>query len=101
MLGDFEDQPVVNAFDFQSIQDGGDFSFELHIHDGADNLGSTEIYLRDLSLLEQVGSLGSNALGLGKPVEGGHGKAFAQQGLRNQSIVQIESSRKQIIGNLV
>jgi hypothetical protein len=43
VLGDLEDESVLDAFDFEGVEDGGDFSFELDVHDGADDLteGST------------------------------------------------------------
>jgi len=38
MLGNFEDQPVLDSFDLKSIEDGGNVSLKLHIYDCADDL---------------------------------------------------------------
>lgn len=41
MLGDFQDESVLDSFHFQGVEDGRDFSFELHVNDGSDDLGGT------------------------------------------------------------
>ena len=38
MLGDFEDQSVIDAFHFKCVEDGWDLAFELYIDDGTDDL---------------------------------------------------------------
>ena len=38
VLRHFEDQRVVAVLRFERGQDGGQFAFELHVDDGADNL---------------------------------------------------------------
>ena len=38
MLGNFEDESASDSFDFKGIEDGRDVSFELHVHDGTDDL---------------------------------------------------------------
>ena len=40
MLGDFENEAVGSALDFERIHDRGKFTFELHVDDGTDNLGN-------------------------------------------------------------
>ena len=41
VLCDFEDESVLalDALNFKSVEDRGDFAFELHIDDGTDDLG--------------------------------------------------------------
>ncbi len=39
MLGDFEHQPVVAVLGFERVQDRRQIAFELHVDDGADDLG--------------------------------------------------------------
>ncbi len=39
MLGDFEHQPVALVVGFERIQDRRQMILELHVDDGADNLG--------------------------------------------------------------
>jgi hypothetical protein len=38
VLGNFQNQSVLDAFDLQGVEDGGDFALELHVHDGSDDL---------------------------------------------------------------
>ena len=47
MLGNFQDQSVLDALNFERVENWRDFAFELNIDDGADDLG-------DLSLFECV-----------------------------------------------
>jgi hypothetical protein len=47
MLGDFEDESVFGSFDFQRVQNWWEFSFELNIDNGTNNLGNFAISDRD------------------------------------------------------
>jgi hypothetical protein len=38
MLGNFEDKSVLDSFNFECIENGRNLSFELHIHDGTNDL---------------------------------------------------------------
>jgi hypothetical protein len=38
MLGDLEDESVLDTLDFEGVEDGGDLSLELHVDDGTDDL---------------------------------------------------------------
>ena len=38
MLGDFEDESVLDALHFECVEDGWDLTFELHVDDGTDDL---------------------------------------------------------------
>ena len=38
VLGDLEHETVLRALDLQRVEDGRQFAFELHVHDGADHL---------------------------------------------------------------
>ena len=40
MLGDLKDEAVLSALNLERIENGRKFTFELHIDDGADNLGN-------------------------------------------------------------
>ena len=40
MLGDLKDEAVISALNLERIENGRKFTFELHIDDGADNLGN-------------------------------------------------------------
>lgn len=63
MLGDFEDESVLDSLYFECVEDGGDFSLELHVDDGAD-------HLRNLPLLES---------GSGETMPGGNAQATAEE----------------------
>ena len=39
-LGDLKNESVRSVLDFESIHDRGKFTFELHVNNGADNLGN-------------------------------------------------------------
>jgi hypothetical protein len=43
MLGDLEDESVVDALDLQSVEDGREVSLELDIHNGTNNLGDLSV----------------------------------------------------------
>jgi hypothetical protein len=47
MLSNFQNQSVLDTINFEGVENGRDFTFELNIDDGTD-------YLRDLSLFERV-----------------------------------------------
>jgi hypothetical protein len=47
MLGNFQDQSVLDALNFERVENWRDFAFKLNIDDGTDDL-------RDLSLFECV-----------------------------------------------
>jgi len=38
MLGDLEDESVLDALYFEGVEDGWDLTFELHVDDGTDDL---------------------------------------------------------------
>ena len=40
VLGDLEDETVLGTLDFESIHDGRQFAFELHVDDGSNDLGN-------------------------------------------------------------
>ena len=40
MLGDLEHEAVLGAFHLKCIHDGGQFTLELNVHDGANDLGN-------------------------------------------------------------
>jgi hypothetical protein len=40
VLGDLKNESVRSVLDFESIHDRGKFTFELHVNNGADNLGN-------------------------------------------------------------
>lgn len=44
MLSYFEDESVLYSFDFQSVQNRWDFSFELDVDDGTDDLGDLAFF---------------------------------------------------------
>jgi hypothetical protein len=41
MLGDFEHQAVAVVAGFQRVEDRGQMIIEVHVNDGADDLGDT------------------------------------------------------------
>ena len=40
MLGHFEHETVLGALDLKGVENGREFAFELHVHDGTDHLGN-------------------------------------------------------------
>jgi hypothetical protein len=40
MLSDFKNESVFDSFDFESVEDGRNLSFELNVHDGTNDLDS-------------------------------------------------------------
>ncbi len=45
VLGDFQHQPVAVIFCLQRVENGGQFALELHVDDGADDLGNASDFI--------------------------------------------------------
>lgn len=43
MLGNFEHKTVLGALDFERVENGREFAFELHVNDGTNDLGNFTI----------------------------------------------------------
>jgi hypothetical protein len=46
MLCNFENEPVVDALNFQCVEDGGDLALELDIDHRADHLRDLSLFVR-------------------------------------------------------
>jgi hypothetical protein len=63
MLGDLENESVLNSLDFKGIENWGKVSFELHVNDGTDNLGNstnTGDFLCEVSYVIDVRNMNSS-----------------------------------------